>query len=75
MSVRLEAPEEWRVREIAKELSLDEERHRRQTREIDAQREYLRHIYELRFPRKAIFHITYDRSSFTQEGSPGTSWR
>lgn len=65
LSVRLEGPEDWRVRQVSVEEGLDEAQARQRIHEIDAQRDYLRHIYELKFPRKPAFHITYDCSAFS----------
>ena len=65
LSVRLEAPEDWRVSQIAlrERVSLDEARQLIAQREQE--REYLREIYEQIFPRKPAFNLVYDCSAFT----------
>ena len=65
LSVRLEAPEDWRVKQVSAREGLDETQARQRIREVETQRGYLRHIYELKFPRKPAFHITYDCSAFS----------
>jgi cytidylate kinase len=65
LSLRLEAPEDWRVRQVSAEEGLDAVEARQKIHEVEAQRDYLRHIYELRFPRKPAFHILYDCSAFS----------
>jgi cytidylate kinase len=67
LSVRLEAPEDWRLRQVASREGLDEREARRRIREVDDEREYLRKIYEVQFPRRPAFHITYDCSVFTPD--------
>ena len=65
LSVRLEAPDGWRVRQVSAEEGLDAIRARQKIHDVEAQRDYLRHIYELKFPRKPAFQITYDCSAFS----------
>ncbi len=65
LSLRLEAPDDWRVRQVSAEEGLDEMQARQRIHEVEAQRDYLRHIYELKFPRKPAFQITYDCSAFS----------
>jgi hypothetical protein len=65
ISVRLEAPEDWRIRRIAFREGISESKAKVQMHAIEEQREYLRRIYEIRFPRKPAFHLTYDCSAFT----------
>lgn len=65
LSIRLEAPEEWRVRQVAIREGVNEAEARRMIREVEAERAYLRKIYELRFPRKPAFNLVYDCSVFT----------
>lgn len=65
ISVRLEAPEDWRVKQVAFREELSETQAKLQIREMESQREYLRKIYEARFPRKPAFHLLYDCSVFT----------
>jgi hypothetical protein len=67
LSVRLEAPEEWRVRQTALREKISESDARARVLAGEQEREYLRRIYETRFPRRPAFHITYDCSAFTLE--------
>lgn len=65
LSIRLEAPEEWRIRQIAfrDQIGMDEAGKR--IRQIEKERSYLREIYEKRFPRKPAWNLTYDCSVFS----------
>ncbi len=63
--VRLEAPEEWRMREVALREGLSEPQAKKRVREMEREREHLRQIYRRRFPRTPAFHLTYDCSNFT----------
>jgi hypothetical protein len=65
LSIRLEAPLDWRVGEVAKREAVTPEKARQLIEEMEQQREYLRHIYRIRFPRDPGFDITYDASRFT----------
>ncbi len=65
LTVRLEGPEEWRVKQIAFREGISEIEAKLSVREKEQEREYLRKIYETRFPRKPAFHITYDCSVLT----------
>ena len=65
LSVRLEAPEDWRVKQVAFRESLSETEARLRVRAKEEEREYLRKIYETRFPRKPAFHLVYDCAAFS----------
>jgi cytidylate kinase len=65
LSIRLEAPEEWRVKQIAFREGVSEAQARTRMHAKEVEREYLRKIYEARFPRKPSFNLTYDCSAFT----------
>ncbi len=65
ISVRLEGPEEWRVKQIAFREALNETEAKLQTRAKEQEREYLRKIYQQRFARTPAFHLTYDCSVFS----------
>jgi cytidylate kinase len=65
LSVRLEAPEDWRVKQIAFREGLSEPQARIQVNEETEKRLYLRKIYERKFPRKPAFHMTFDCSVFS----------
>ncbi len=64
-SVRLEAPEAWRVKQVAFRESLTETEATRRVQEMEEEREYLRKIYEKKFRNAPAFHLTYDNSIFT----------
>lgn len=65
LSLRLEAPLDWRVEQVVANEGCTpaEARLAIKTREKD--REYLRKIYSMRFPREPAFDLTYDHSRFT----------
>lgn len=65
LSIRLEAPEEWRVKQIAFREALTETQAKIHIAEETEKREYLRKIYERRFPRKPSCHLTFDCSVFS----------
>ncbi len=65
LSVRLEAPEEWRLKEVIFREGMGETEGRMRIRTMEQQREYLRKLYATRFPRKPAFHLVYDCSVFT----------
>ena len=64
LSIRLEAPEEWRIKQVSYREGLSASQAKRRIRAKEAQREYLRQLYEAKFPRKPAFHLTYDCSIF-----------
>jgi len=65
LRVRLEAPEPWRVKQIAFREGLSEIQAKLRLREESEKREYLRKIYERKYPRKPAFHLTFDCSVFS----------
>jgi hypothetical protein len=65
LSIRLEAPEAWRIRQISTRENIDEATAKLRIRAREREREYLRGLYERRFKRKPPFMITYDCSVFT----------
>jgi len=65
LSVRLEAPEEWRVKQIAFREGLGETEAKLRVRAKEQEREHLRKLYQRRFPRRPAFHLTYDCSVFS----------
>jgi len=64
LHLRMEAPEDWRTREVAKCHGCSLPRARAIIRKREAEREYLRKIYHMRYPREPQFHIVYDQSCF-----------
>ena len=65
LTVRLEAPEEWRVKQIAFREGISDTQARLMAREQERERQYLRKLYETRFHRKTPFHVVYDCSAFS----------
>ncbi len=65
LSIRLEAPEDWRAKQVAFRDGLSETEAKLRIRAKEREREYLRKIYRARFPRKPAFHLAYDCSVFT----------
>ncbi len=65
LSVRLEAPEAWRLKQVAFREGLTETQAKIRVAEEMEKREYLHKIYERRFPRKPACHLTFDCSIFS----------
>ena len=65
LSIRLEAPVEWRVKQIAFREGLTETQAKVHINEEMEKRLYLRRIYERKYPRKPAFHLTFDCSVFS----------
>jgi hypothetical protein len=65
LRVRLEAPFDWRVKEIAFREGIGETEARIMVKKGDEERDYLRKIYERRGARKPVFDVVYDCSQFT----------
>jgi hypothetical protein len=65
LSIRLEAPEDWRVRQIAFREGLPEDDARVKIAAKEQEREYLRRLYELQSGGRPTFHLTYDCSVFS----------
>ncbi len=65
LSIRLEAPEHWRVKQIAFREGLSETEAKLRIQAKLRERDYIRKVYETRFPRQPAFHLVYDCSAFT----------
>ena len=65
LSVRLEGPEDWRVKEVAFRDGLSETKARMRIRAKERDRDYLRKLYMNRQQIKLTFGLTYDCSTFT----------
>jgi hypothetical protein len=65
LSIRLEAPEDWRVKQIAFREGVSETQARIYIREEMERREYLRDIYRKLYPRTPAFNLTFDCSAFS----------
>jgi hypothetical protein len=64
LSVRLEAPESWRVEQVMASQKLDRETAVAQVRAHDASREYVRKLYDMATPERPVFHLTYHSAAF-----------
>jgi cytidylate kinase len=67
LAIRLEAPMEWRVRQVALHQGVNEEQARERLDKVEQEREYLHELYAKWFPRKPAFHLTFDASVFELE--------
>ncbi len=65
LSVRLEAPEDWRVKQVAFRDGLTETQSRLRIRAKEREREYLRKLYQAKFRRTPAFNLMYDCSEFS----------
>jgi len=65
LSVRLEAPEDWRVKQVAFRDGLTETQARLRIRAKEREREYLRKLYHVKFRRTPAFNLLYDCSEFS----------
>jgi len=65
LSVRLEAPEDWRTKEIAFREGITEMQAKLRFQERQKERDYLRKLYEARLGNKPCFHLIYDCSVFS----------
>jgi len=64
LNIRLEAPEDWRAKEVAKSYGCGLAEATSIVRKREKEREYLRRMYLMRYPREPQFHIVYDNSYF-----------
>jgi hypothetical protein len=64
LSVRLEAPQAWRLEQIMYRSGVSRDAAIEELRRWDDARAYLRDMYEKHFPQRPHFHITYDCSAF-----------
>jgi hypothetical protein len=67
LSVRIEGPNEWRIARISVRENLSKEAATARMAEIDAQRQYLREIYEEQNSRQPAFNLMFDNAMFTKE--------
>jgi len=65
LSVRLEAPEDWRVKQVAFRDGLTETQSRMRIRAKEREREYLRKLYQAKFRRTPAFNLLFDCSEFS----------
>jgi cytidylate kinase len=67
LSVRIEAPESWRLQRVCMREEVDKEQARRMLKEVGQSRAYLRDTYQQVNPKVPVFNITLDNSMFTPE--------
>ncbi|NQU75630.1 MAG: cytidylate kinase family protein [Planctomycetes bacterium] len=65
LRVRLEAPKDWRVEQVVETEGLSPIEARLLLQKLDNERDTLRQIYSLRFPREPAFDLVYDCSTFS----------
>lgn len=67
ISVRIEAPQEWRIARVCIRENLSKDAASARIDQIDAQRKYLREIYEKQNPRQPAFNLLFDNAIFNKE--------
>jgi hypothetical protein len=67
LSIRIEAPNEWRIARISIRENLSKEDAAVRMAEVDAQRQYLQEIYEQQKSRRPAFNLMFDNAMFTRE--------
>ncbi|MCP4374777.1 MAG: cytidylate kinase-like family protein [bacterium] len=65
LSVRLEGPEDWRVKQVAFRDGLSETQARMRIRAKEREREYLRKLYQAKYRRTPAFNLLFDCSEFS----------
>lgn len=67
LSVRVEAPKEWRIARICRRENLEKQAAIAKIEEIEKEREHLREIYERQNPRTPAFNLVFDNAMFNNE--------
>jgi len=67
LSIRLEAPRDWRIARISIREKIDRQTAARRIDEVEQQRKHLRMIYEQQNPREPAFALTFDNSILNKE--------
>jgi hypothetical protein len=67
LSVRVEAPRDWRIARICRRENLDKTAAIAKIEEIEKERDHLRKIYERQNPREPAFNMIFDNAMFTNE--------
>lgn len=65
LRVRLEAPKKWRVDRVVEAEGMGPVEARLLLQKRDKERDHLRQVYAMRFPREPAFDIVYDCSTFS----------
>ncbi|MHC4291676.1 MAG: cytidylate kinase-like family protein [Planctomycetota bacterium] len=71
LSVRVEAPRDWRIARICRRESLEKHAAIAKIAEIEKEREHLREIYERQNPREPAFNLIFDNAMFNNEQIAG----
>jgi cytidylate kinase len=67
LSIRVEAPREWRIARICRRENLEKQAAVARIAEIEREREHLREIYERQNPREPAFNLVFDNAMFNNE--------
>ena len=67
LSVRVEAPKDWRVARICRRDNLNKQTAIAKIQEIEKEREHLREIYERQNSREPAFNLAFDNAMFSNE--------
>ena len=67
LSIRVEAPRDWRVARICHRDKLNKQTAIAKIIEIEKNRQHLRQIYERQNPREPAFNLVFDNAMFTNE--------
>ena len=67
LSVRVEAPRDWRIARICRRESLEKHAAVAKIEEIEKERDHLRMIYERQNSREPAFNLVFDNAMFTNE--------
>ena len=65
LSIRLEAPYDWRVKQVAFREGVSDTKAKLRIQEMEKERAYLRKLYEAKSQRHTPFNIVYDCSAFS----------
>ena len=67
LSIRVEAPKDWRVARICRRDKLEKSDAKARIEEIEKSREHLRKIYERQNSREPAFNLSFDNATFSNE--------
>ncbi|RKY04436.1 MAG: hypothetical protein DRP56_10040 [Planctomycetota bacterium] len=67
LSVRVEAPRDWRIARICRREKLDKQAAVAKIDEVEKERDRLRQIYERQNSREPAFNLAFDNASFKNE--------
>lgn len=67
LSIRVEAPKDWRIARICRKESLDRAEATAKIDQIEAERVHVRVLYEQLTQREPVFNLVFDNALFTKE--------